>query len=72
MKRKFAYQPIAASDVPRAIRFDVPPQNQGQTVEIAYADYPTPADEACHGATYQRVTDRSDNSVTYYKRESQS
>jgi hypothetical protein len=36
----------------------VPPENQGQGVEIAYA-------EGYNGTAYRRVTDLSDRSVSY-------
>jgi hypothetical protein len=62
------YREIPETEVPADLRFDVPRHNQGQMVEVAYADYPTDRYEACSGATYKRVTDRSDGSVTYYKR----
>ena len=63
------YTEIPATALPGDLRFDVPGHNQGQIVEVAYADYPTARSEACAGATYKRVTDRSDRSVTYYRRE---
>jgi len=49
-------------------RWDVPPQNQGQIVTVAYSDGPTfdPA-PACHGSRYQRVFDASDRTVVYYE-----
>lgn len=53
--------------VPENLRWDVPAHNQGQIVEVAYADYPTVRSEACHGSSYQRVTDRSARSVRYYQ-----
>jgi len=63
------YIPVDSAAVPPNLRWDVPPQNQGQIVEVAYADIGGDAAESSHGADYQRVTDRSDQSVAYYARE---
>lgn len=62
------YIEVTASDIPSDARWDVSQRNQGQIVEVAYADYPSSAYEADAGAFYKRVTDRSDQSVTYYRR----
>jgi hypothetical protein len=64
------YKEIPAEQVPDGLRFDVPGRNQGQIVEVAYADNlrarsSAPADV---GATYRRTTDGSDRSVVYAKR----
>ena len=59
---------VRIDSVPDGLRFDVPPQNQGQMVEIAYADERPHADEACHGSRYKRIHDRSDNTTAYYVR----
>lgn len=65
--KKIAYRPIDRSAVPEGIRWDVPPHNQGQIVEVAYSDGIRGSRElACRGDRYQRVTDRSDGSVSYY------
>jgi hypothetical protein len=50
------------------LRWDLPPANGGQTVEVAYAELGSAA-PALPGAPYKRVTDRSDQSVVYYRRE---
>ena len=68
MTMKPHYTEISEFSVPPDLRWDVPAHNQGQIVEVAYADYPTCADEACSGSLYKRVTDRSDQSVAYYRR----
>lgn len=62
---KYIYIQIAANKVPAHIRWDVNGHNQGQIVEVAYADATPQADEACAGSKYRRITDRSDRSVTY-------
>lgn len=66
---KHRYRPIPADRVPSDIRWDISGHNQGQIIEVAYADYPTQADEACVGSKYRRITDRSDRSVAYAVRE---
>lgn len=66
--KKYMYRKIAS--VPDVARWDVPRHNQGQIVEVAYADPGGHRDEACEGSLYRRVTDRSDGSVTYYERAS--
>lgn len=68
LERGMEYTEIPAQEVPAGARFDVPRQNQGQIAEVAYSTGGRPADECGHGDLYQRVTDRSDRSVTYYKR----
>jgi hypothetical protein len=65
---RYRYDLIDASSVPSDLRWDVPQRNQGQIVEVAYADHPTCADEACYGSRYQRVIDGSDRSVAFYRR----
>lgn len=62
------YVEIAREAVPEGLRWDVPRQNQGQIVEVAYADAPAEASEACFGSEYRRVRDRSDGRVTYHRR----
>jgi hypothetical protein len=66
---KHHYRPFPADRLPSDIRWDVPGHNQGQIVEVAYADYPTQADEACLGSKYRRITCRSDRTVVYAVRE---
>ena len=63
----YKYIECASSVVPASIRFDVPRRHDGQIVEIAYGGF----DRAAHdeGDPYKRVTDRSDGSVRYYRRE---
>lgn len=62
------YLEIAAPELPANVRWDTPPQNQGQTIEVSYAHARPASDEACAGAPYKRVRDRSDQSVTYYRK----
>lgn len=65
------YEIIPESDLPEGLRFDVPRRDQGQIVEVAYADHPTCRSEAgwCSdprvASPYRRITDRSDRSVVY-------
>lgn len=68
-----AYHPILAADLPADLRWDVPPRNGGQIVEVAYAHRRPAAAPAVRGAAYKRVTDTSipvgaDGRVTYYRR----
>ncbi len=64
---KTKYTQIAANQVPANVRWDVPAHCAGQIVEVAYAAARPSRDEAGPGDPYQRVTDRSDRSVTYYR-----
>lgn len=59
------YVPIASA--PNGCRWDVPARNQGQIIEIAYADERPCRSEAGPGSTYRRVHDRSTGEVTYYR-----
>jgi hypothetical protein len=61
------YRPVSKSVVPAGLRWDVPQRNQGQIVEVAYAE-PGSRAEAGNGDKWQRVTDRSDGSVQYFCR----
>lgn len=68
------YRQIAETDLPAGVRFDVPPAEGGQAIEVAYADAPrTSASLAARGAEYKRITDRSvgPRAVTYYRRAAQ-
>jgi hypothetical protein len=65
---RVTYMSVSRDKLPEELRFDVPREHQGQTIEVAYADYPTEAGEACNGAKYRRETDRSDGATTYYER----
>ena len=62
---KNIYIKVDEASVPGNIRFDVPGRNQGQIVEIAYGGWGRHEHDV--GDPYQRVTDRSDRSVQYYK-----
>jgi hypothetical protein len=61
------YKRITSDQLPKGVRFDVPPQNQGQAIEVAYGGFAR--SEHCDGDPYRRVTDRSigNGVVTYYK-----
>lgn len=61
------YAPIKREKIPAKVRFDVPPQSQGQIVEVAYGGFETTAGH-CDGAPYKRVTDTSvsGHPTTYY------
>jgi hypothetical protein len=61
------YVSISPGDAPTDGRWDVPPQNQGQIVEVAYHAKPKQGYESCDGEPYKRVVDRSDGSVAYYR-----
>ena len=68
-----AYHPIPVADLPENLRWDVPPRNGGQIVEVAYASRRPTAAPAIRGAAYRRVTDTSipvdgAGRVTYYRR----
>lgn len=60
-----SYQAIPESEVPSKARFDTPRRNQGQIVEVAYADWPPQAGEAGPGSKYRMTVDRSDGRVWY-------
>lgn len=51
-----------------SLRWDLPRANQGQIVEIAYADPGQGRHESGEGDLYQRTTDRSTGTVTYARR----
>lgn len=62
---KVVYEEINPSLLPEGVRFDVPMRNQGQIVEIAYGGFSRA--EHGEGDPYMRVTNRSDNTISYYK-----
>ena len=70
----FHYRKIDSA-MPKNIRWDVPRQNQGQIVEIAYSDgdkVGQASAEAGHGSAWMRVTDQgepvgSQGRVRYYQ-----
>jgi hypothetical protein len=67
------YQQVPASEIPATIRWDVARRDQGQIVEVAYADYPAGRYEASVGSPYKRITDQSEpigapERVLYYRR----
>lgn len=69
---KHTYVEVHRMLVPTWTRFDVPPENQGQHVEVAYSEEHPCRTEAVEGAKYKRIIDRSlsdgdPNRVTYYK-----
>lgn len=53
------YTEVPASEVTSGLRWDVPGRNQGQIVEVAYANpgHAAPADE---GDPWKRITDTSE------------
>jgi len=63
------YIPCTIDDIAAGVRWHTPAQNQGQIIEVSYAAAPGAAHEANHGDEYQRVTDRSDQSVAYARRD---
>ncbi len=67
VRASHVYVECSESDVPAGVRFDVPGSNQGQIVEVAYGAVGSRY-EAGEGDPWQRVTDRSDGKVTYYRR----
>lgn len=67
---KHNYVKISKERLPEKVRFDVPPQNQGQIVEVAYGGFGR--HEHCAGDPYMKTTDRSDRSVEYYRLEAKS
>lgn len=64
---KIDYRPIELSELPKDLRFDTPGMNQGQHVEVSYADYPARKCEAYSGAAYMKVHDRSQQKIDYFK-----
>lgn len=63
---KPTWHEITLADIPDGVRFDVPRENQGQIIEIAYGGF----DRAPHtsSAPFKRVNDTSRISVRYYRR----
>ena len=61
------YTRIIATPHLASLRWDVPAPNQGQIIEVAYAEPGPHVHEAGPGATYKRITDASDRSVAYYR-----
>jgi hypothetical protein len=55
----YRYRAISEARLPAGLRWDVPQQNQGQIVEVAYADERPEPSPACRGSRYRRITDRS-------------
>lgn len=68
MRERHTYVQVDVASVPSGLRWDVPPENQGQIVEVAYADDPPEVHRACSGSRYRRVIDRRDRSVAYWRR----
>jgi hypothetical protein len=69
----WTYRAVPASEVPDSIVFTTPARNTGQIVEVSYSRG-IPAGrardmEAGDGDPWMRVTDRSDRSVTFYRRD---
>jgi hypothetical protein len=63
----YTYTKIRPEEVPNGVRFDVTLHRQGQMVEIAYGGYGRA--EHDDGDPYRRIHDRSDGTVTYWRRE---
>lgn len=61
------YVTCSQSDIPPWVRWDIPPQNQGQPIEVAYASGGPDRTPAVQGDAYCRMTDRSSSpvAVTY-------
>ena len=49
------YVRILVDDVPVNLRWDVPPQNQGQAIEVAYSEAWPGRSMAVDGAGYKRI-----------------
>lgn len=64
MIRLYHYVPVSDSDIPSAVRFDVPGCNQGQHIEIAFGGFSTGEHDI--GDPYKRVTDEM-RRVSYYR-----
>lgn len=59
---------IDQNELPAGLRWDIPRKNQGQIVEVSYADRHTGAGGAAEWhADFKRVADRSDGSIDYYR-----
>jgi hypothetical protein len=61
-----AYVRIEENQVPRGVTFHVPRFAQGQIIEVAWGTFGR--EEAGPGDLYQRVHDRSDGTISFYKR----
>ena len=60
------YRELPADAVPPDLSWDIPPQNQGQIVEVAYAERRRYASPSVSGAPYKRVRDGSTGATRYY------
>ena len=60
------YIPCDLADIPNGVRFDVPRQNQGQIVEVAYGVIGRAPGE--RGDAWKSVTDRSISTTPKYYR----
>lgn len=68
MRKPTRYVEVRESQLPPGLRFVTPRHNQGQIVEVSYADHPGARDEPAAGDPWKRVEDRSGCSVRYYRR----
>jgi hypothetical protein len=75
MSNPTEYTEVPASTVPQSIVWVTPERNQGRFVEVSYSrGIPADVDanmDAGEGDPWKRVTDRSDMTVTCYRRVSQ-
>lgn len=70
--KKLKYTKCERAEIPENVRWDVPPQNQGQIIEVAYATPKPFATLAERGDKYKRIIDRSEppgspGRETYYR-----
>lgn len=68
MSQSVTYTEVPASEVPGNLRWDTPGRSRGQMVEVSWAQ-PGVKDEAGPGDLWKRVTDHSDRSTWYYRRD---
>lgn len=61
------YIPIPESEVPDGLRFWTPKRNEGQMVQVSYAE-PGQRSEPDEGAMYRRTVDLSTRLTTYSRR----
>lgn len=61
---------ISETEIPNSVRFDTPRQNQGQILEVSYADVkPHKSEASDFDAKYKRIIDHSTQTTTFYRRE---
>lgn len=67
-KVRYASGTVASVSPPSSLRWDTPPQNAGQSVEVQYAWAFPSREVACFGAQWRREVDHSTGGKITYSR----